>query len=176
MHIYLIGMPGAGKTTLGRNLAAQLGRTFLDLDEAIEEAAGKTIPQIFEEKGEAYFRELEAETLKTVSFSAEKLVVATGGGTPCFHQNMAFMHAHGLTVYLKVSPEVLAERLLASDLSARPLLKNKTKPLVMKYLRETLRERATFYEQAGIIFENPSVQLTAGASLAAFINRYESTA
>lgn len=167
-------MPGAGKTTLGRALAAQLNRKFVDLDAAIEAKAGLTIPQLFEEKGETYFRELEAETLKTVSFSAEKLVVATGGGTPCFHQNMAFMNAHGLTVYLKVSPEVLAERLWQTELAKRPLLKNKSKPLIVNYLQETLQKRVTFYKQAGIIFESrckPASIADETAALLALITR-----
>jgi shikimate kinase len=176
MHVYLIGMPGAGKSTLGPLLAAQLDRKFLDLDAAIEEASGQTIPQIFTEKGEPYFRELEAETLKTVSFSSQKLVIATGGGTPCFHDNLAFMHAHGLTIYLKTPPEMLAERLLKTDLENRPLLKGESKQFIIKYLQETLLVRATFYEQAGIIFEGPAQHASEVQALATAIKRYEHTA
>ncbi|MFC5271264.1 shikimate kinase [Adhaeribacter terreus] len=179
MHIYLIGMPGAGKSTLGRALAAHLNRKFIDLDKVIEENSGQTIPGIFEEKGERYFRELEAEALKTVSFSGEKLMIATGGGTPCFYENMAFMNTHGLTIYLKTSPEILADRLIQTDLAERPLLKNKSKSLIINYLQETLHKRATFYGQAGIIFESrwstASVARDTDA-LVDFIRRYEQTA
>src|SRR5690606_5400547 len=103
-------------------LAAQLNRKFLDLDAVIEETSGQKIPQIFAEKGENYFRNLETEVLKTVSFSPEKLVIATGGGTPCFHENITFMNARGLTIYLKTTPAILAERLWQTDLMSRPLL------------------------------------------------------
>jgi len=172
MHIYLIGMPGAGKSTLGPALATQLGRKFLDLDIEIEKATGQTISRIFEKYG-------EAESLKMVSLSNENLVIATGGGTPCFHDNLAFMNAKGTTVYLKVLPEILTERLLQTDLTNRPLFKGKNKPLVLRYLQETLRMRATFYEQAGIIFEsrsNPASIAEETAALLALIRRYEQTA
>ena len=176
MHVYLIGMPGAGKTTMGKALAAQLNRKLIDLDVAIEEYSGLSISRLFEEKGEAYFRELESETLKTVSFSAEKLVVATGGGTPCFQDNMAFMQRQGLIVYLKAAPETLAERLLLTDLASRPLIKNKSKPVVLSYLRETLAGRGTFYEQAGIIFESRWFRDAAVKDLAELIERFEQNA
>ena len=173
MLVYLIGMPGAGKSTLGPVLAAQLNCKFLDLDAAIEEKAGRTIPQIFEAKGEAYFRKLESEVLKTVSFSGEKRVIAAGGGTPCFHDNMVFMNTHGITVYLKTSPEILAERLLQTNLTNRPLLKNKNKVLIFIFLIETLNLRDTFYELAGIIFESVSPLPDQVQELAEIISRLQ---
>lgn len=157
MKVFLIGMPGAGKSTLGRELAAVLACPFLDLDAEIERIAGLSIPQIFSQYGEEYFRELESNILKTVSFSAEKAVIATGGGTPCFHNNLEFMNAHGLTVYLKTDPEVLANRLLKTDLTSRPLFQGKTKDDIRHFLAETLAKRATFYAQAGIVFESLSL-------------------
>ncbi|KAA9340318.1 shikimate kinase [Adhaeribacter soli] len=174
MHIYLIGMPGAGKTTLGRQLAATLNLPFIDLDEAIEKQAGLTIPQLFEQKGEAYFRQLESEVLKTVSDSAERLVIATGGGTPCFSDNMAFMNKNGTTVYLRTEPDVLVQRLLNQELSQRPLLKGKSETELLAYLTQTITARQPFYLQAGIIFEARD-NMQAVAQLSAFISRFESS-
>ena len=165
MNVYLIGMPGAGKSTVGKVLAHKLGRNFVDLDIAIEKMAGLSIPEIFEKHGETYFRQLESEALKTVSFSTEKLVVATGGGTPCFFDNLAFMQTQGLVLYLKVSPETLAERLLALTLNSRPLLKEKSKSQLLMYLNQTLVARSPFYEKAGIILEADTVAKTVEASL-----------
>jgi shikimate kinase len=174
MHIYLIGMPGAGKTTLGRQLAAVLNLPFSDLDEAIEKQTGLTIPQLFEQKGEGYFRQLESDMLKIVTNSAEKLVIATGGGTPCFSDNMAFMNENGITVYLKAEPDVLVQRLLDQQLSERPLLKGKSKMELVAYLTQTLTARQPLYLKAGIIFEAPGNK-EAVAQLSAFISRFESS-
>ena len=165
MHVYLIGMPGAGKSTVGKVLAQKLGRTFIDLDAAIEKMAGFSIPEIFATQGEYYFRELDRESLKTVSFSPEKLVVATGGGTPCFFDNLTFMQANGLVLYLKVSPEMLVKRLQDSPLNSRPLLKEKNELQLLSYLNQTLTTRAPFYEKAGIILEPGTVADTVAASL-----------
>lgn len=165
MHVYLIGMPGAGKSTVGRVLAAKLGRTFVDLDAAIEKMAGLTIPEIFDRQGEAYFRQLESEALKTLSVTREKLVVATGGGTPCFFNNSAVMQQYGTVLYLKAAPETLVKRLLASPLNSRPLLKEKNELQFLSYLNQTLTARAPFYEKAGIILEPPTVADAVAASL-----------
>lgn len=117
-------MPGSGKTTLGRRLAAHFALPFLDLDAAIEARAGRRIPAIFAAEGEAYFRQLEAATLREVMAPQPggPLVLATGGGTPCFHENMGVLQAAGLTLWLDVPVRVLASRLQASDLTSRPLL------------------------------------------------------
>jgi shikimate kinase len=163
MKVYLIGMPGAGKSTLGRKLATLLNYPFFDLDLEIEKLAGKSISQIFRQHGEVYFRELESNILKTVSFSAGKVVIATGGGTPCFHNNMEFMKEQGLTVYLKATPLILANRLIKTDLVNRPLFQERTKDDLRHFLVETLADRATFYAQAGIVFESRSLDSDAAA-------------
>src|SRR5688572_23576380 len=163
MKVFLIGMPGAGKSTLGRELAVLLNYPYFDLDAEIEQSAGISIPEIFSQFGEEYFRELESNILKKVSFSAEKAVIATGGGTPCFHNNLEFMNAHGLTVYLKAGPQILANRLVKTDLTNRPLFQGKTKDDLHHFLAETLAKRATFYAQAGIVFESLSLASDAAA-------------
>ena len=147
MKLHLIGMPGSGKTTLGQTLAAHFALPFLDLDAAIVAQAGQPIPAIFQQHGEAYFRQLEAEVLRTVAARPGPLVLATGGGTPCFHDNLTVLNTTGLTVWLDVPESVLAARLAATaETTSRPLLAA-TGPTAM-WLRETLRARIGFYRQA----------------------------
>ena len=153
-------MPGSGKTTLGRQLAAHYGCPFLDLDEAIVARAGREIPAIFQTQGEAYFRQLEADTLREVLARPGPLVLATGGGTPCFHENMSRLAAAGRTVWLDVPLPLLAARLRAAGLASRPLLAAATagpgenapaasaaNPLET-WLYETLAARRRFYSKA----------------------------
>ncbi len=129
-------------------LAQRLNYTFLDLDTLIEEQEGMTVPQVFEQRGQDYFRQAEAKALRLAASRSENVVLATGGGAPCFCENMPFMLTHGLTVYLKVSPQDLVSRLTELDLQARPLLRNKTTAELLQYLTETLHQREQFYKEA----------------------------
>jgi len=112
---------GAGKTTIGEQLAERLEYNFLDMDYMIEEKIQQSVSQIFSELGEEKFRQLERECLEKIS-TERNVVVATGGGAPCFYDNMERMNACGLTVYLNLSPEELQERLELSHKNKRPLL------------------------------------------------------
>ena len=118
--IYIIGFMGSGKTTAGKKLASLLGWSFIDLDKRIEEYTGKTIPEIFSQNGEDYFRIIETQLLRNLK-SCTKTVISTGGGTPCYIDNMDFMIETGLTIYLKLTPAELKSRLSQSK-GERPLI------------------------------------------------------
>jgi len=146
IRIFLLGFMGAGKTTLGRAFAKAMNMDFIDLDYYIEARYRKTVRQIFEERGEDGFRQIERNLLHEAA-EFEDVIVSLGGGTPCFFDNMDYMNGQGLTVYLECSPEVLVRRLkLGKD--KRPLLKDKSDEQLMDYVVETMKQRAAFYEKA----------------------------
>jgi shikimate kinase len=149
--IYIIGFMGSGKTTAGKELASLLGWSFIDLDGKIEEFTGKTIPEIFSQNGEAYFRTVESELLK--NFNAEtNTVISTGGGTPCFSDNMDYMLKTGLTLYLKMTPEQLKSRLSESN-GERPLIKDLDNRKLQNFIEEKLSEREKWYSKSEITVE-----------------------
>ncbi|MBF9141268.1 shikimate kinase [Hymenobacter properus] len=146
-HLSLVGLPGAGKTTLGRQLAAHFNRPFLDLDVAIEAQTGRSVREIFATDGEAAFREIESGMLRrALAHSGAPLVLATGGGTPCFHDNMTLLNQAGPTLWLDVPVEALAARLPPEEVAKRPLLA--AAGGAEAWLRETLKARMKFYAQA----------------------------
>lgn len=145
-RIFLIGYMGAGKTTLGKALARELKLSFVDLDWYIEERFHKTVQEIFAERGEDAFRELERQMLHEVS-EFENAVISTGGGTPCFFDNMEFMHTKGVTVFLNVSPKILFHRLRAAKQS-RPLLRDKSDEELLVFITEALGKRMPCYSGA----------------------------
>ncbi len=150
-RIFLIGYMGAGKTTVGKQLAAALNLGLVDLDQFIEKRYNKSVSRIFEEKGEEQFREIESRILNEIS-DFEDVVISTGGGAPCFHNNMQRMNEAGVTIYLKTSAPELAKR-LETGKHSRPLIKNKSKEELVDFIEENLRKRNSFYNQASIIFD-----------------------
>jgi len=150
-RIFLIGYMGVGKTTAGRELAKLLNLDFIDLDSFIQNRYNKSISKIFEEEGEAKFREMENKILKEVS-EFENVIISTGGGVPCFYNNMEIMNKAGTTIYLKASPVLLAERLNLCK-EKRPLIKDKNEEEMLKFVSESLEKRSPFYHQAKIIYE-----------------------
>ena len=145
-RIILIGYMGAGKTTVGKALARELGLPFYDLDWYIEERFRRTIPQIFAEKGEEGFRRIEQHVLHEVA-EFEDLIISSGGGTPCFFDNMEYMNRQAMTVYLKATPETLFQHLKMGK-TERPLLKGKTDEELMDFIRSSLATREPFYSRA----------------------------
>lgn len=148
--IFLIGFMGSGKTTIGKKLAIKLKLPFIDLDEAIIRKEKKSITEIFEFFGEDYFREKEKEMLADIIDNNEAFVLATGGGTPCFYDNMDVMNQSGITFYLNYSPEFLTSRLLQAA-QKRPLLKNVLKDNMNDFISALLKDREVFYEKSQII-------------------------
>lgn len=146
MRIYLIGYMGSGKSHLGWKLATHLGLQFVDMDNYLEERNCKTIPQIFAEEGEAEFRKKERKSLEELSEFTD-LVIATGGGAPCFFDNIDLMNETGETIYLNIDPAILADRLLKSK-TERPLIKGKSREELVAFIDETLKKRDQFYSQA----------------------------
>lgn len=145
-RIFLIGYMGAGKTTIGKALAREMNLDFYDLDWYIEDRFRKKIPQIFAEKGEEGFREMERNMLyETGEF--ENVVISCGGGTPCFFDNVDFMNEKGDTIFLSASPAALKEHLLMGK-SQRPLIQGKSPEELEVYIKESLQTRLPFYSKA----------------------------
>lgn len=145
-RIILVGYMGSGKTTIGRQLAMALGVSFYDLDWYIEMRFHRTVAQIFAERGEEGFREIERNMLHEVA-EFEDVVLSCGGGTPCFFDNMDYLNLMGQTVYLKASPEVLAAHLKMGKVE-RPLIKGKSDEELLVYIRQSLQQREPFYSKA----------------------------
>ena len=145
-RIILIGYMGAGKTTIGRALAKELGLDFYDLDWYIENRRRKKVPEIFAEMGEAGFRQIEHNMLHEVA-EFEDVVISCGGGTPCFFDNIDYMNRQGQVVYLNCSPEVLHGHLLMGK-TERPLLKGKSPEELIAFIKEQLATREQYYNKA----------------------------
>lgn len=145
---------GSGKSTIGRMLAKRLDYRFIDLDEEVECDAGCRIAEIFSRYGEDHFRKLETDHLKQTT-TLDNVVVSTGGGAACHDNNMELMNSHGLTVYLKPSNKMLADRLMNAQ-GTRPLIADKTYDEILSFIEQTLSLRDNFYNKANVIIANPS--------------------
>lgn len=145
-RIFLIGYMGAGKTTLGRALAKELNIQFIDLDSYIEERLCKSVSQIFAEKGEAGFRDIERRMLHEAG-EFENVIISTGGGTPCFFDNIEYMNGQGTTVFLDVPIDRLFIRLSIAR-KKRPLIMNKSDEELRSFIAEQLGKRLPHYSKA----------------------------
>jgi len=151
MRIYLIGFMGTGKSTLGQHVADKLLVPFFDTDLVIESQTGMSIAGIFSTLGEKGFRELEADVIQQTNIY-EKALIATGGGLPCFFENMEWMNEHGITMHLSWPIEILISNLLQQT-STRPLLQNLNSQDAEMKIKIMLEERMPFYEMASITIE-----------------------
>jgi shikimate kinase len=150
--IYFIGFSTSGKSTLGKIIAEKLNYQFIDLDEAISQQQGKSINELFDEFGEEGFRKIEQQLLVNTIFLTET-VIACGGGTPCYSDNMDFLLRNGKTIYLDVDEAILLERML-NNTAERPLFKGKTKEEIATHINTLLNVRKEFYERANITIKN----------------------
>ena len=155
--IFLIGYMGAGKTAVGRALARRYGLEHIDLDWRIEQRFRTKIADMFAEIGEEGFRLRERNMLYEV-MQMEDVIVSVGGGTPCFFDNMEQMNATGRTIYLKCGVDVLTERIMRSQ-NKRPVVANKTKGELMKFVTEHLTEREAFYKQANEVWNGEELRI-----------------
>lgn len=160
-RIFLVGYMGAGKTTIGKVLSKLMGLTFIDMDYYIEGRFRKTVAQLFAERGEEGFRSIERNMLHEVA-EFEDVLVSTGGGTPCFFDNMEFMNLQGTTIYLQVSVDELVSRLEVCK-HTRPVLKNRTGEELKAFVAESLSGRLPFYQKASIVFDANELMTEADA-------------
>ncbi len=148
MKIYLIGMPGSGKTTLGKKLAQELNAEFVDLDHIIEEREQRSVTEIFREKGEDHFRMVESQLLGEWASSAKAFVMATGGGAPCFFNGIDVINRSGVSIFLNVPLSVLVEQ--TSNRSTRPLLQHDDEDELHAKLSAIIEKRLPVYRKARI--------------------------
>ncbi|HEY9561733.1 MAG TPA: shikimate kinase [Anseongella sp.] len=152
MKLFLIGYMGAGKTTLGKPLAQKLGIPFIDMDAVLEASEGKTITELFEILGEPGFREKERDALQKSAFP-DSFVMSTGGGAPCFFNNMDWMNRTGITMYLRAHPGEIARR-LENQREERPLLREIQKEELETVIARRIAGREQFYLQAQLVMEH----------------------
>ena len=153
--IFLVGFMGCGKSTVGRKMAALGGYSFVDLDEVVAERAGMTVQEIFATQGEGEFRRLEREAIEQLSLQ-ERTIVATGGGAPCYGDNMQLLSERGTTVYLKMSALRLRDRLLHVRVP-RPKVAGLAPEELLDYVSTLLAEREPYYMQSRIIVDCDNV-------------------
>jgi shikimate kinase len=149
--IFFVGMPGSGKSTIGKHVAMQLGYDFIDLDDVIVSNEGREITEIFKDEGEEYFRNIEHQYLVELIEKKESFILATGGGAPCFFDNMERMNQSGITIFLNVPIEDLYNKLKTKGTDKRPLLKNISASDLLSELKQKFEVRQKFFEQSRII-------------------------
>ena len=154
MLVFLVGYMGCGKSSIGRALARRLGFRFLDTDALLEQRCGRSVREIFASEGEERFRELERDVLsELVAGAGPDAVVATGGGAPCFFDNMARMNAAGFTVYLRREAEQIARRLSPYGRQKRPRLRGLDDAELVEFMSRDMAAREPFYAQAQLIVD-----------------------
>lgn len=155
MKIFLVGMPGSGKSTLGKQLASKLMTKFVDLDHEIETHEQKSVSDIFAQDGEDYFRQVESKLLHDHAVSSESFVMATGGGAPIFFNGMDVINKSGVSIFLNVALDTLVKH--TANRSTRPLLKNENENELREKLSQIRDARLEIYKRARITLENPNL-------------------
>ena len=157
MRVILVGFPGCGKSSVGKKLASKLGYGFVDLDEAFEEEYRISIPKFFQKYNEPAFRSCERKVLIN-KLQEDNIVLSSGGGTPCFSDNMQLMKDSGMVVYIRMAPASLFDRLSHAK-RVRPLVQNKTPEELRAYIDTTLPLRKPIYQQAHLTVKGESIDI-----------------
>ncbi|WKN32372.1 shikimate kinase [Porifericola rhodea] len=150
MKVFLVGMPGSGKSTLGKQIARLMDMPFIDLDTEIERLVRTSISELFQQHGEDYFREVERDTLDKIIHEQDSFVMATGGGTPCFHENMSAMNKAGLSVYIDLPSQEIINRMSKKGMVQRPLFHGLDAADMVKAFDQKFNHRIPFYKKAKI--------------------------
>ena len=158
MKIFLIGFMGAGKTHWGRLLSQKLGLPFFDLDEQVTSHAGKSIADIFKEEGEEFFRLQEKDVLHIITESHDSFVMACGGGSPCYFNNIDYMNRSGTTVWINAPLDTLFYR-LADEKDKRPLIRELSDQQLKAFIHKKFADRRIYYEQADLTVDEEPVEL-----------------
>lgn len=158
MRIYLIGFMGSGKTHCGQQLSRKLSIPFFDLDEQIISNEGKSINEIFDEKGEEHFRLLEKDVLHIITESHDSFVMACGGGAPCYFNNIDYMNQSGTTVWINTPFEVLLKRLV-EEKAQRPLIRDLSDEQIKGFIIKKFADRKIYYEQADVMIDEEPVRI-----------------
>lgn len=153
MIVFLIGYMGCGKSSLGRKIAARTGFDFIDMDRQIEQRYGTSVSEIFAAKGQAWFRDEERQTLLEFEDLSADTIVATGGGAPCFGDNMQTMKRIGKTVYLKMSPEKIVGRLSPRGREKRPIIRGMNDEQLLCFIKENLPQREQYYNDCSVVID-----------------------
>ncbi|HPG11797.1 MAG TPA: shikimate kinase [Chitinophagaceae bacterium] len=158
MKIFLIGFMGSGKTYWGRQLSQKLSIPFFDLDEQVVSHAEKSIKDIFDQEGEEKFRLLEKDLLHIITESHDSFVMACGGGTPCYFNNIEYMNQAGTTVWVNTDMDILFER-LRKEKAERPLIRDLSDDQLSSFITKKFSDRRLYYEQAAIKVGEEDVQI-----------------
>lgn len=158
MRIFIIGFMGSGKTHWGHLLSQKLGFPFFDLDEQVIEHAGKSIVEIFTSDGEEQFRLQEKSVLHIITESHDSFVMACGGGSPCYFNNIEYMNQSGTTVWINTPLDILYKRLVAEK-DKRPLIKELSDDQLRNFISKKFADRKIYYEQADVTVDEEPVQL-----------------
>lgn len=168
MRIYLIGFMGAGKTRLGKKLSKLMNYPFYDLDDLIIQESGCSIKEVFEQFGEKYFRKLEQKVLhQTLKY--ENAIISTGGGAPCFFDNIEWIKNNGTSIYLDVEKNILVDRLWRGR-EKRPLLNGLQKSELLPFIKSKIDEREKYYLQASIHYKIQIEDQNSAEELSAYLN------
>jgi shikimate kinase len=158
MRVYLIGFMGAGKTHWGKKLSQKMQLPFFDLDDEVQQYASMSIAEIFANDGEEYFRELEANVLRSITDLQKGFVMSCGGGTPCYFKNIDLMKSKGVVVWLNTPTDMLMNRLMLEK-DKRPLIRDLSEEQLKSFIIKKMADRSIYYEQAALKVDESQINL-----------------